>query len=62
MKKLMIALALALAVVGGAVVVPTLTNTHAAACTNNSCGCSFTADRGFFRMDLRTSVSVLPPS
>ena len=41
MKKLMIALALAFSVVGGAVVAPTLTNTHAAACTSTSCGCSF---------------------
>ena len=41
MKKLMIALALAFAVVGGAVVAPTLTNRHAAACTSTSCGCSF---------------------
>ena len=47
MKKLMIALALAFAVVGGALVAPTLTNTHAAACTSTSCGCSFAADRGF---------------
>jgi hypothetical protein len=34
MKKLMIGLALAFAVVGGALVAPTLTNTHAAACTS----------------------------
>ena len=47
MKKLMIALALAFAMVGGAVVAPTLTNRHAAACTSTSCGCSFAADRGF---------------
>ena len=47
MKKLMIALALAFAVVGGAVVAPTLTNRHAAACTSTSCGCSCAADLGF---------------
>ena len=47
MKKLMIALALAFAAVGGALVAPTLANTHAAACTSTSCGCSFAADRGF---------------
>ncbi len=41
MKKLMIALALAFAAVGGALVAPTLANTHAAACTSTSCGCSF---------------------